>query len=202
MIHDVVKFWIANLNGLEQSGILTKVYGLVRPGLVRVQSDRDYVMPILFDEPDRLACDSYEDGLLINDTQRAIVFVEGDTARPIPGPGSAVLYGLPVRVVVWFNRTGYSNVNPPGPLLASAVINELKKKPVVPAGAGLQLSGFTQGDIVEGWRALRAYTFREETGFLQAPYESFSIEGTLKFILNENDHCKDALLLTPIVGTC
>lgn len=203
MIHTLVNEWLTLLNPLLQSTVLTKVYGLVRTGRVRVQNDRDYTFPLLLTQPATLVCDSYEDALLISDKQRCIVFVEGDTARYVPGRGRGVRqYSAALRVVVWYNETGYQNPAKVGPLLSSTILSALTARPPLTAGSGYQLLDFEKGDIIEGWRALSRYTFREETGFLLPPYKAFGIEGTLNFVLHENQDCNDSLLPVALVGNC
>lgn len=203
MIHQVINEWLTLLTPLKQSGVLTQVYGLVRTGRVVVKNEKTYTFPLLLTQPDPLPCDTYEGAFLINDTERAIVFVEGDTARPLTGRGRGVKeYAASVRVVVWYNQNGYQSGAKTGPLLAASILKKLTARPPLTTGDGYQLLHFERGDIVEGWKALSRYTFREETGFLLPPYRAFAIEGTLNFVIHENEDCNEALLPVALLGTC
>lgn len=199
MIYGVVEQWLTALQPLQEQQLLTAVYGLVRPGRIRVEQGRDFVAPVLIDAPDVQDCDKLEDGLLINDRQRAVIFVEGAQTRSEKN-GNALIEILPVTVVLWLDESKFEPLASGRALTGlTALVTAELEKPQTGRYSGFQNITFVHTGFTEGWRVFQKYTFREETGYLLAPYRSVGIEGNLKFYLDGKANCNQ-IDLRPIAG--
>ena len=200
MIHEVVDIWLRAVSPLKQANLLTQVYGLVRPGKISVDG-KLYTVPKLHTSPEFEECSSVDEGLLINSNERAVLFVQGDTAVPIPTRSFRKFSAL-LKVVIWYDENKFittENSSLSGAFLARLLdFLELGKKGN--QGTYTDITWNTT-KILEGWRAFQEYNFSEETGYLKEPYRSIAIEGNLTFYLNKYA-CQDAINIIDNSSNC
>ena len=199
MIAEAIKALNANLGPFLESGLLTAVYGLTRPGKVVVEG-KNYTIPLLLDSPEIIECSSVDEGVLINSEQRGVLFWDGAEIRRMPYKGNLSKFEGTFKAIVWYNTKGYildSGLDI-SPRFISGVVALLEKKVFAPVRPYHEIK-FEVTGIVEGWRAFQGYTFREQTGYLTEPYKAVGIEGKLKFYVDAT-YCQDNILTLSLPG--